>query len=335
LIAEPFRLAILNPGGRDPEQDFSGESSPNENSHAPVNFHAYAACTGGSFHRETSRALATERPVLLLLRGDFKESQRALVALTKAGRKVVVSLKETGLHQIAKQLTDARRAARFAEITAAADGCLAATPEAVHFYPTARFIPTPYPMADESWNFATSITERAGIFVGTREWEVPTRNHHAALILARELSAETDEPVTVFNYEGGKGARQIAVVNFPPEKLRVFDHRIAYRDYLRLVARHKIVLQLDKSAVPGQVAGDALLCRMPCVGGDGAIDRIGFADSCGYGRSMTELRGIAARLLREPAFYEQAVIESQRRATEQLSFAAIAVQLEEFFGDLL
>ena len=41
-------------------------------------------------------------------------------------------------------------------------------------------------------------------------------------------------------------------------------------------ARHKIVLQADKSAVPGQVAGDALLCRMPCVGGDGAIDRLAF-----------------------------------------------------------
>lgn len=42
------------------------------------------------------------------------------------------------------------------------------------------------------------------------------------------------------------------------------------------MARHKIVLQLDRSHVPGQVAGDALLCRIPCVGGDGAIERITF-----------------------------------------------------------
>ena len=142
--AKNFRLAVLNPGGRDPEQDFSlGEASPNDDRHAPVNFHAYAACTRGLFLRSVKRALAERLPVLLLIRGDFKETQRSLRELKKAGLPVVVSLKETGLHQIAKQLGDPTRAARFRAITEAADGCLAATPEALTFYPRGQFSPTP------------------------------------------------------------------------------------------------------------------------------------------------------------------------------------------------
>src|SRR5206468_9764580 len=112
-----FRLTVLNPGGRDPEQDFSlGINAPNDRGHAPVNFHGYAACTGGVFQRDVKRAVATGRPVLLLLRGDFKATERALHMLKRHRVPVVVSLKETGLHQVARQLSDTKRAARFREI---------------------------------------------------------------------------------------------------------------------------------------------------------------------------------------------------------------------------
>ena len=90
-----FRLAVLNPGGRDQEQHFAENRAPQANKHAPVNFHAFAACTRGSFQRETSRALAENTPALLLVRGDFRASQRALAELKKQGRVVAVSLKET------------------------------------------------------------------------------------------------------------------------------------------------------------------------------------------------------------------------------------------------
>ena len=109
-----LRLTVLNPGGRDLEQDFSsGAPAPNDHEHAPVNFHGYAACTHGVFQRDVARAIDIGRPVLLLLRGDFKETQRALVELKKRELPVAVSLKETGLHQIARQLSDPKRAERF------------------------------------------------------------------------------------------------------------------------------------------------------------------------------------------------------------------------------
>jgi hypothetical protein len=337
-----FRLTVLNPGGHDREQFFPDGAGEAGGEHAPVNFHAFAACTYGSFQRETGRAVTESVPVLLLLRGDFRASQRALVALKKQKRTVAVSWKETGLHQIAQQLRDAGKLRRFKTILEMADGCLGTTPEAAEIFRSFRngdekrvaFIPTPYPVDDTRWDFSRSHEERAGIFVGTREWNVPSRNHLAALLLARELSARTQERVTVFNGDGRSGAKLLSALDFPSGVLRVIDRRLAYPDYLRNVSRHKLVFQLDTSFVPGQVAGDALLCRMPCVGGNGAIDRIAFAETCGLGRPLSELREIAKRLLQDESFYEQIVTASHKRAREQCGFEVIANRLQEFFAGL-
>lgn len=326
-----FRLTVLNPGGRDPEQDFSdGIAVPNDGGHAPVNFHGYAACTRGVFHRDTRDALAEGLPVLLLLRGDFKETQRALGMLRQDGLPVAVSLKETGLHQIAKQLSDPRRALRFREIVQAADGCLAATPEALPFYGSGKFIPTPYPLTDPRWDFSRSLGKRRGIFVGTREWDVPSRHHLAALVMALELG----EPATVFDGDPKRCRKVLATLGLPVDSLRVLEKQLPYPDYLAEMTRHKIVLQADRSAVPGQVAGDALLCRMPCVGGDGAIERLAYAATCGHGRSLGELKNLTAKLLRDPDFYAATVIESQRQAREKLGYEAVASQLQQFFKSL-
>jgi len=47
------------------------------------------------------------------------------------------------------------------------------------------FIPTPYPIDDRRWDFSRPIEERSGIFIGTREWNVLSRNHLGALLVAR------------------------------------------------------------------------------------------------------------------------------------------------------
>ena len=324
-----FRLAVLNPGGRDPEQDFSlGTVNPDETTHAPVNFHGYAACTGGIFCRQTKRAISSGLPVLLLLRGDFRQTERALSELKRHDHPVIVSLKETGLHQIARQLSDEKRTARFHTIVQAADACLAATPEALPFYGRGEFIPTPYPLHDPTWDFSRSLGQRRGIFIGTREWDVPSRNHLAALALAFELG----EPVTVFDHNPRRCRKIVAALGLPLGSLRILEKRLPYRRYLAEISRHKIVLQADRSAVPGQVAGDALLCRMPCVGGDGAIERLAFASTSGFGRSLGELRHLAARLLNDPDFYAATVSESQQQAREKLGFPVIAERLADLFA---
>jgi hypothetical protein len=340
---ENLRLTVLNPGGRDSEQQFDGVPAPGEDAHPPINFHGFAACTFGAFHRDVRRAGAENTPVLLLLRSDFRASERALTELKREGRPVAVSLKETGLHQIAQQLRDPTKLSRFIKIVTQADACIATTPEAAEIYQRVRskhdpatvaFIPTPYPIEDHQWNFSLSRDKQSGIFIGTREWDVPSRNHFAALLVARELCEATGDPVTVVNLDGYKGRRLLGELNFPEGKLRLIEKWKTYPDYLRDVARHKIVLQLDRSHVPGQVAGDALLCRIPCVGGDGAVERIAFSRTCGEGRSISEIASMALDLLKNTDLRAAIVAESQERAQAQLSFQAVRSRLARFFAQI-
>jgi hypothetical protein len=339
--AERFRLTVLNPGGRDPEQRFDTIPAPGEGAHPPINFHAFAACALGVFHLNPRRAAAENTPVLLLLRSDFRASERALADLKKQGRTIAVSLKETGLHQIAQQLCDRAKLARFMKIVAEADGCIATTPEAAEIYQRVRstrnpatiaFIPTPYPVEDPRWNFSVPPTEQSGIFVGTRECDVPSRNHFTALLVARQLCDATGEPVTVVNLDGYKGRKLLDELKFSDGKLRLIEKWKSYPDYLRDVARHKIVLQLDRSHVPGQVAGDALLCRIACVAGDGAIERIAFSKTCGEGRTISEIASMALDLLKNPDLRAAVVRESQERARQRLSFQVVRSQLADFFA---
>src|SRR5947207_6258043 len=339
---ENFRLTLLNPGGHDREQQFHSAPAPGEGPHPPINFHAFAACTFGAFHRDTCLALSERTPVLLLLRSDFRASERALAELKRQGRVVAVSLKETGLHQIAQQLRDPTKLSRFIKIVTQADACVATTPEAAEIYQRVRskhdtatvaFIPTPYPIEDQRWNFSIPRNEQSGIFIGTREWDVPSRNHFAALLVARELCETTGEPVTVVNLDGSKGRRLLGELNFPKGKLRLIEKWKAYWDYLCDVARHKIVLQLDRSHVPGQISGDALLCRIPCVGGDGTIERIAFPKISGEGRTVSEIASKALDLLKNPDLREAIVGESEQRALERLSFQAARSQLVNLFAN--
>jgi hypothetical protein len=340
---DDFRLTVLNPGGRDPEQHFGEAPGPDGGEHPPINFHGYAACTRGVFHYDTRRAVAEETPILLLLRGEFRASERALGELRKQERTVAVSLKETGLHQIAQQLCDRGKLSRFIAILTQADGCIATTPEAAEIYQrvrwkhdpaTAAFIPTPYPVEDRQWNFSVPPDEQAGIFVGTREFDVPSRNHFAALLVARQLCEATGEPVTVVNLDGYKARRLLWELKFPEEKFRIIEEEKSYPDYLRIVARHKLVLQLDRSHVPGQVAGDTLLCRNVCIGGDGAIERIAFQKTCGEGKTIDQIASIALELLKNADARGAIMAESQERAVERLSFQAVRSQLATFFARL-
>src|SRR5213592_811315 len=227
------------------------------------------------------------------------------------------------------------------KIVGQADGCVATTPEAAEIYQRARckydpatvaFIPTPYPVEDRQWNFSVSPDDQSGIFLGTREWDVPSRNHFAALLVARQLCEATGEPVTVVNLDGYKARRLLWELKFPEAKFHIIEEKKTFPDYLREVARHKIVFQLDRSRVPGQVAGDALLCRSVCVGGDGAIERIAFPETSGEKRTGTELEEIAQRLLTDDEERRAVAERATRIATDKLSFRAGRETLARFFS---
>jgi hypothetical protein len=158
---------------------------------------------------------------------------------------------------------------------------------------------------------------------------------HRAITSARSFSRSASaRPVTVFDEDPRRCRKVLSALGLSLDALRILERRLPYRAYLAEMARHKIVLQADKSAVPGQVAGDALLCRLPCVGGEGAIDRLSFPTTCGLGRSLGELRDLASQLLRDAKFYSATVAASQAEARKRVGYEAVAQQLEQFFASL-
>jgi hypothetical protein len=332
-----MKLAVLNPGGRDPEQHFpDGPGAPDEKAHPPVNYHAFAACTGGAFYRKDQAIPREQKEVLLLLRSDLKSARQAIVELRRAGKTVALAWKEAGAFQVAAQLARPAKLRLFQEICARADGAIATTPDLVPLFLAAgvrhaEFIPTPYPIDDPRWDFSTPFEERRGILVGTREFDIPSRNHLAALLTLKQLASSMYEPVTLFNCDGWRGRRMIDRLGYDERLLRVIEGRLPYPRYLRVLAKHKLVWQLDASAVPGQVAGDALLARVPCIGGNGTTERLAFPDLCGHGRGTEQLFDVAARLLEHPHDCAEVMTQAIEKARAELSFPAVARRLEEFY----
>jgi hypothetical protein len=173
------------------------------------------------------------------------------------------------------------------------------------------------------------------VFIGTREFFQPTRNHFAALLLIRRLAEGLGEPVTVFNFDGWKGRRMLRQLGYGEGMLRVVEERLPYPKYLRAVAKHRFVFQLDSSTVPGQVAGDALLARVPCLGGHGTTERLAFPELCGFGRTHEQLFDMAARLFEHPHDCADFVVDASEKARATLSYAKAADALESFFAPLL
>lgn len=328
-----MQLAVLNPGGNDPYQEFGDFAGPvNDRVHAPVNYHAYAACTGGTFHCKIASIPEDQNRVLVLLRRDLKASLAAVKDLKAMGKTVAISWKESGLHQVAAQLDNPKNLCLFKQICVLADGALSSTPDILPIYlgsgaRAAEFLPTPYPVEDPRWDFSVPMAERNGVLIGTREFDVPSRNHLAAILSAVQLN----QPVTVLNQDGRAGRKRVEAIG----GVRLLEGTLSYSEYLRMMARHRLVFQLDRSGVPGQVAGDALLCRMPCIGGDSAVERVAFPALRGGGaRDMRQLLETARGLLANPDQMAQAVQDSQRAARESVSFGAISARLATFFDSL-
>jgi hypothetical protein len=336
-----MKVAVLNPRGNDPDQlfpDFAG--APDERIHAPVNYHAFAACTAGGFFRDADSIPAEMRAVILLMPRDLSRAAKAMIRLRREKKIVALAWKEAGGHQLADQLSKPANLALFRELCQRCDGAIATSPDLVTLFqsagaPRVEFIPTPYPIEDERWNFSRPDEEKSGVLIGTREFFTPSRNHLAALMLIRNIAEGMGEPVTVFNPDGRRGRRLIDRAGYGDGMLRIVEQRLPYPKYLRAVAKHRFVFQLDQSTVPGQVAGDSLLARVPCVGGYGTTERLAFPLLCGWGRTNEDLFDLAARLFDHPHDCAAMVERALENAGQTLSFTRGAEALRHFFEPLL
>lgn len=346
-----FRLAVMTPGGKDGRQVFSdGAGTMESPGHAPVNFHAYAACTHGVYLSGDS--LPEESHVLLLIGSKMERAEVLLRRLKDAGKTVVITIKETGLPQIAGHFQSFANWSSFKRLCHLADGALATTHDTEPLYLAANpklpvaFIPPPYPVEEQAWDVSRQIASpRRGIFLGTRQLFVASRNHALALTLLAPVAEAMNEPITVISGRASDLPPMKRLINkvadfslrwhesFAAEasRIEIINRQLRAVDYLKLMAGHKLVFQLDQSSVPGQVAGDALMCRLPCVGGNGTAERLIFPDLCGHGRTTGELLDITRRLLSDEGYRAEQVQRSVTLAQERMSFSSVRKQLETFF----
>jgi hypothetical protein len=327
--------AVLNPGGRDATQWRADGSVPLPGEgHAPVNVHAYAFCTGGGFFRRWEEIPDSMQRVLILLRKDGRAAAEALRALQATGRNCWVSVKEAGYFQLREQLDRAGVWEKWSEVVRRADGALAPTEHLLAFWDAAgakrtAFVPTPYPVEVPEWNFARPIAEQSGIFLGTREFGVASRRHLVALRLALRLGAQTGRVVRLLDDGSCPGwLRKELRKQYAPSALEWVRAPLAYPEYLGLLAEHEMVFQLDRSGVPGQVAGDCALAGTLLIGGDGTNEQLIFPETCGVGRGELDLMQLAEAALQNVARRRELLEKTSALARQQLSYASGAKALQ-------
>jgi hypothetical protein len=333
------RIDLINPNGRDAPDDYTGGvPSPGAPGHAPVSYWGWPAATGGRFHQRLETVTPQADAVIVLLRWRGRENLRAVRQLKARGLRVFVSWKEAGSAQIAGQLGWFWRRSALRATLAAADGALATTEPGLRHYrdygaAAVHFLPTPYPFDVPGWDFALPLAQRAGIVVGTRQFDVPARRHAEALQLAGAVARQAGCPLSVFNFDGSAGRKRIAEAVGEVPTLRVLEQRLPYPQYLGELARHRLVLQRDAGWVPGQVAGDALLCGIVNVGGNGAVQRMAFPDYAEPEANEAQLAEAVVRLLTDEAAYKAAAEAGRERARQAgLSFAGARQKLAEILA---
>jgi len=328
-------FVVLHPGARSRNRTFlDGPGKPDDVGPAPVGAHAYAACRKGSFHRSLRSIPADTDDVVLTV--DNKNLRRALADLKTLHRRrarVRVACADPSSPGMAVMLGDVTRLELFREMLRTADGAIAATPETMSLFQAAgatdvQFIPPPCAVDFPAWDFSQPAGKRRGIFIGTSSFASGGANHMAALLSADTLSRELECPLAVVNTEGRRGGMILKSLRKNNPLFFIVEAPVDYADLLRVMSLHRIVWQFDANAGPGGTASSALLCRIPCIGGNGAIERIAFP-GLSSPASREDLLEAARLLLTNDKAWQEEVEASQHRAAEFLSFQKTAVRLQK------
>jgi hypothetical protein len=332
-----MKLFVLHPGSPLPEQDFENfPSTPASAKLAPVGDAAFAACTGGAFVRKARDIPDSEKRVLLLVDENLKRARQATIDLRRAGKTIVLAFANASARNLNSLFKSPGSLSLMQEICNRAHAAIATTRDVESVFRSfgmlyVETILPPWPIDQPAWDVSIRPELRTGIFLGSWDWDTPSRNHRLALLGLREVASQMYEPVTVFNLNGWWGRRWLRQLQYPAGLLQVVERRLPYADYLRIVARHKVVFHLDSGGALGRVAGDALLARIPCVGGNGSLERLLFEGLSERGQSASELFQTLARILDHGYERDQAVEQALEIARPLLSMERVEQTLEGLF----
>lgn len=332
-----MKLFVLHPGSPLPEQDFGNSlGEPASLKVPPVGDAGFAACTGGAFVRKAASIPASEKRVLLLLDEDLKRARQATIDLRRAGKTIVIAFANASAQSLHGILKKPGSLALLQEICNRAHAAIATARDVEPVFRSCGMlyvesILPPLPLENAAWNFSIQPELRTGIFLGSWDWGNPARNHRLALLGLREVASQMYEPVTVFNLEGWWGRRWLRQLQYPAGLLQVVEKRLPYADYLRILARHKVVFHLDSSGALGRIAADALLARIPCLGGNGSMERLLFPEFSERGASTGELLQTLSRILDHGHERDEAVERALDIARPLLSMEKVEQTLEGLF----
>jgi len=331
-------IHVANIGGNDSFLDYQDKKNllpGTDGIHPPVNYHAYAAATGGKFLSRLGDCVSSKDAIVVVLLGrKLSRASKVIPRLKECYPRVYVAWKECGNFQIDRALDGPGQISAYRRILEMVDGVMYPSLDPPPFSGNECLrLPTPYPIDLESWDRSIPIEQRKGIFLGTREWLVPSRCHGLGISLALSLADQAGTFVTAINRDGkkGRGFYQSAFGDsISRGSLRIIEGRMPYLDYLDVMARHRLVFQWDRSGVPGQVAGDALLTRSICIGGNSAIE----LDAFGHFLDVNEAGNYCGSLLTDDSFYGEQIEKSRSRAeTNHLSFSAFRNRVAGLFGE--
>lgn len=240
-----------------------------------ISWHSLSACLGTEFFvfGKPGWEGALKYPcVLLLVHRDLEEVLPIVQKLKTMRKKVFISFHEnlaTFLNYVDQ--TDGQFAFQYRKLVQLAgnQSCLGRGNE-TFFSGVADLkcegLNHAYPFDEWMHAFSIPVEDRRGILIGTRtmhNWQ--PRNSLAALMKAQILWM--DEPITFLNEDGSQwparlGGTQVTVLPGP----------LSYENWLRLIGQHQVVYHEDVCGTFGQVAGDAALVGVPCVGGNSDVN---------------------------------------------------------------
>jgi len=184
-----MKLAGLLPTGSDPTSASTISRRGKRRGPPPINLPRLRRLPGRYFPRDIS-TLGVDETVLLLLGSRLGLNLRLLEKMKASGWTVLTAFKENGLsadslegllppagHEDSRDLLPGRRLRKPHQ---GADARLQSSHRV-----TCCLHPDALSIDDPRWDFSVPVENRKGIFVGTREFFNPARNHLFSLILLK------------------------------------------------------------------------------------------------------------------------------------------------------
>lgn len=342
MPASPFRCDVLFGAPGD------GINGSLASSGRPlISYGAWAACTDGKIVSDADM-LGDDLPdMVIILHRPCRHAHcmSSLRYLQDRGVTTGVCIQEAGMSQIQHDYSDPQRFTGLVEIMRRVDFAVfssaSAKPIGEVITPgRCHLLSPPIPMDDPRWNYlrtAPEGCERGGILVGTRQMHITSRNHLHGVFAAVSAARDLDVPVTLIERPNQDLVSLLKAVGGVPirparphESLHKLGFMVRYHlqritphlAYLDELRKHKVVFQMDGSAVPGRVAADAVLADIPVVGGNGTNEQIAYPDLPHDPMHASVMVDETKRLFLDEGYFDSIVSKARMIATQKLSYAA-------------